>query len=122
MIRRSSAFRQRELLTIKRLSAILKIFAGVPAATHADKDGRPMLPDEGLMRRASPRYFWFAQMTPRVTANWSLSLGGRRRSHAPDLDRTCAILVTAARERKGAGAGERLAGSCRCSDRRSAVT
>jgi len=46
-------------------------------ARRKDKDGQPMLTDAefdaGEKLRAD---FWFAQMTPRVTANWSLLLSG----------------------------------------------
>ena len=54
-------------------------------ARRKDKDGRPMLSDAefdaGEKLRAD---FWFAQMTPRVTANWSmlLSAGGSQRGAA----------------------------------------
>jgi hypothetical protein len=66
-----------------------------------DKDGRPMLSDAefnaGEKLRAD---FWFAQMTPRVTANWSmlLSAGGSQRG-APDLGPDVRDSVIAARER-----------------------
>jgi hypothetical protein len=44
-------------------------------ARRKDKDGRPLLSDEefdaGEKLRAD---FWFAQMTPRVIANWSVLL------------------------------------------------
>lgn len=70
-------------------------------ARRKDKDGRPMLSDEevdaGERLRAD---FWFAQMTPRVTANWSLLLtsgdGGRG---APDIGPDIRDSVIAARER-----------------------
>ena len=66
-----------------------------------DKDGWPMLSDAefdaGEKLRAD---FWFAQMTPRVTANWSmlLSAGGSQRG-APDLGPDVRDSVIAARER-----------------------
>lgn len=70
-------------------------------ARRKDKDGRPMLSDEefdaGEKLRAD---FWFAQMTPRVTANWSLllSAGGGARS-APDVGPDLKDSIIAARER-----------------------
>ena len=53
--------------------------------------------DAGEKLRAD---FWFAQMTPRVTANWSLllSAGGGQRA-APDLGPDVRDSVIAARER-----------------------
>lgn len=56
-------------------------------ARRKDKDGRPMLSDAefdaGEKLRAD---FWFAQMTPRVTANWSMLLSaGCGQRGAPDL-------------------------------------
>jgi hypothetical protein len=70
-------------------------------ARRKDKDGRPMLSDEefdaGERLRAD---FWFAQMTPRVTANWSLLLSGGGGSRgAPDLGPDMRESVIAARER-----------------------
>jgi hypothetical protein len=80
-----------------------------------DKDGEPMISqpqfDSGERLRAD---FWFAQMTPRVTANWSAvgSMGRRRKSgggsHSDMLDN-----VAAARERVSralAEVGPELAG------------
>ncbi len=70
-------------------------------ARRKDKDGRPMLTDAefdaGEKLRAD---FWFAQMTPRVTANWSLLLsgGGGSRS-APDIGPDIRDSVIAAHER-----------------------
>jgi hypothetical protein len=70
-------------------------------ARRKDKDGRPMLSDEefdaGEKLRAD---FWFAQMTPRVTANWSLllSAGGGAKC-APDLGPDVKDSIIAARER-----------------------
>lgn len=70
-------------------------------ARRRDKDGRPILSEAefnaGERLRAD---FWFAEMTPRVTANWSLLLatgGGRRGApdHGPDMRDS----VLAARER-----------------------
>ncbi|MFA7306508.1 MAG: DUF6456 domain-containing protein [Hyphomicrobium sp.] len=70
-------------------------------ARRKDKDGRPMLSDEefdaGERLRAD---FWFAQMTPRVTANWSMLLGGGGGSRgAPDLGPDVRDSIIAARER-----------------------
>jgi hypothetical protein len=70
-------------------------------ARRKDKDGRPLLSDEefdaGEKLRAD---FWFAQMTPRVTANWSLllSAGGNSRG-APDAGIDMKDSIVAARER-----------------------
>ncbi len=70
-------------------------------ARRKDKDGRPMLSDieinAGEKLRAD---FWFAQMTPRVTANWSqfLSEAGSKRG-SPDHGADVADHVIAARER-----------------------
>lgn len=70
-------------------------------ARRKDKDGRPMLSDAefgaGEKLRAD---FWFAQMTPRVTANWSQlqnQAGGQR--GAPNHGADVADHVIAARER-----------------------
>ncbi|HEY8194277.1 MAG TPA: DUF6456 domain-containing protein [Hyphomicrobium sp.] len=70
-------------------------------ARRKDKDGNPMLSeiefDAGEKLRAD---FWFAQMTPRVTANWSLLLsGGGGVRGAPDLGPDVRDSVIAARER-----------------------
>jgi hypothetical protein len=66
-----------------------------------DKDGQPMLSEEefdaGERLRAD---FWFAQMTPRVTANWSMLLsGGGSVKGAPDLGPDIRDSIIAARER-----------------------
>jgi len=69
-------------------------------ARRKDKDGRPMLSDEefdaGERLRAD---FWFAQMTPRVTANWSRLLGGGSSGGAPDLGPDMRDSIVMARER-----------------------
>lgn len=70
-------------------------------ARRKDKDGRPMLSDAefdaGEKLRAD---FWFAQMTPRVTANWSLLLGaGGGTRGAPDIGPDLKDSIIAARER-----------------------
>lgn len=70
-------------------------------ARRKDKDGKPLLSDAevnaGERLRAD---FWFAQMTPRITANWSnvSSQAGGRRS-APGHGVELADHVIAARER-----------------------
>ncbi|MBY0559466.1 DUF6456 domain-containing protein [Hyphomicrobium sp.] len=70
-------------------------------ARRKDKDGQPMLTDAefdaGEKLRAD---FWFAQMTPRVTTNWSsfLSGGGGTRG-APDIGPDIRDSVIAAHER-----------------------
>lgn len=70
-------------------------------ARRKDKDGQPMLTDAefdaGEKLRAD---FWFAQMTPRVTANWSLLLtGGGGGRGAPDIGPDIRDFVVAAHER-----------------------
>ncbi|MBS0233761.1 MAG: DNA replication protein [Proteobacteria bacterium] len=70
-------------------------------ARRKDKDGQPMLADvefdAGEKLRAD---FWFAQMTPRVTANWSLLLsGGGGGKGAPDIGPDLRDSVVAAQER-----------------------
>lgn len=84
-------------------------------ARRKDKDGNAMLSDAEVSAGERLRAdFWFAQMTPRVTANWSnlLSESGGRRS-APDHGVDLADHVIAARERVRlalAAAGPDLAG------------
>jgi Domain of unknown function (DUF6456) len=70
-------------------------------ARRKDKDGQPMLADvefdAGEKLRAD---FWFAQMTPRVTANWSLLLsGGGGGRGSPDIGPDMRDSVVAAHER-----------------------
>jgi hypothetical protein len=70
-------------------------------ARRKDKDGQPMLADAefdaGEKLRAD---FWFAQMTPRTTANWSLFLsGGGGGRGAPDIGPDIRDSVIAAHER-----------------------
>jgi hypothetical protein len=70
-------------------------------ARRKDKDGQPMLAsvefDAGERLRAD---FWFAQMTPRTTANWSLLLaGGGGGKGAPDIGPDIRDSVVAAKER-----------------------
>lgn len=70
-------------------------------ASRKDKDGKPLL--SGPEFAAGERLredFWFAQMTPRVTANWSMLLtaGGCQRG-APDIGPDVRDAVIAAKER-----------------------
>jgi hypothetical protein len=70
-------------------------------ARRKDKDGQPLLADAefdaGERLRAD---FWFAQMTPRTTANWSLLLsGGGGGKGAPDIGPDIRDSVAAAKER-----------------------
>lgn len=67
-------------------------------ARRRDKSGRPMIDSREF--EAGERFradFHFAQMTPRVTANWSLdtSGGGRRRGGAPGMVALCDNVVAA---------------------------
>ena len=70
-------------------------------ARRKDKDGRPLLSDSELSAGERLRAdFWFAQMTPNVTANWSLLLsGGGGPSGSPDHGAAVSDYVIAARER-----------------------
>jgi hypothetical protein len=70
-------------------------------ARRKDKDGRPMLSDEEIDAGERLRSdFWFAQMTPRVTANWSLLMaGGGGARGAPDIGPDIRDSVIAAQER-----------------------
>jgi Domain of unknown function (DUF6456) len=70
-------------------------------ARRKDKDGQPMLTDAefdaGERLRAD---FWFAQMTPRTTTNWSQLLsGGGGGTGAPDIGPDMRDSVVAAKER-----------------------
>lgn len=84
-------------------------------ASRKDKDGRPLLSEvefaAGEKLRAD---FWFAEMTLRVTANWSLLLGGGGGQRgAPDIGPDIRDSIIAARERVGralAAVGPDLAG------------
>jgi hypothetical protein len=84
-------------------------------ARRKDKDGRPMLSDAEFDAGEKLRGdFWFAQMTPRVTANWSLLLtagGGVRGApdHGPDV--RDAVIAAKVRVRRALVAvGPELAG------------
>lgn len=84
-------------------------------ARRKDKDGKPLLSDAEVSAGERLRAdFWFAQMTPRVTANWSdvsSQAGGRRA--APGHGVELADHVIAARERVRlalAAVGPELAG------------
>lgn len=100
--------------------------AGVPTVNEAesplawlrrrkDRSGAPMIGDvqfeAGERLRAD---FWFAQLTPRVTTNWSgLASGGSRRRPGPDWGAELSDRVVAARERVGralSAVGPELAG------------
>lgn len=80
-----------------------------------DRDGEPMISqhqfDAGERLRAD---FWFAQMTPRVTANWSAEAPmERRRRSGPTTSSEMLDNVAAARQRVGralAAVGPELAG------------
>jgi hypothetical protein len=70
-------------------------------ARRKDKDGRPMLTqaefDAGERLRAD---FWFAQLTPRLTVNWSMLLSaGADKRRGSDLAPDLRDSVIAARER-----------------------
>jgi hypothetical protein len=70
-------------------------------ARRRDKDGAPLISqaefDAGERLRAD---FWFAQMTPRVTANWdSTGSGGAQRRGAPGAGSEMQDSVIAAAER-----------------------
>ena len=99
-----SSSRERKVTSRQGLETPERNFAESPLAWLArrkDKDGQPMLTDAefdaGEKLRAD---FWFAQMTPRVTANWSLLLtGGGGARGAPDIGPDIRGSVVAAHER-----------------------
>jgi len=100
-MRRSSAASTAKAAALQAPERDLKESPLAWLARRKDKDGRPMLTDEefdaGERLRAD---FWFAQMTPRVTANWSMLLGGGGGSRgAPDLGPDVRDSIIAARER-----------------------
>lgn len=70
-------------------------------ARRKDKDGKPMLSEAEVSAGERLRAdFWFAQLTPNVTTNWSNLMsetGGRRGS--PDHGAEIADHIIAARER-----------------------
>ena len=71
-------------------------------ARRKDKDGKAMISDAEFQAGERLRAdFWFAHMTPSVTANWSLLLsgGGGRQSRSPDHGAEIQDHVDAARER-----------------------
>ncbi|MGQ0456644.1 MAG: DUF6456 domain-containing protein [Hyphomicrobium sp.] len=83
-------------------------------ARRKDKDGRALISDDefnaGERLRAD---FWFARMTPRVTANWSQLRSGGAPHGAPDLGPDVQDHVIAAQQRVRralAAAGPDLAG------------
>ena len=70
-------------------------------ASRTDKDGNPLLSavefDAGERLRED---FWFAEMTPRVTANWSLLLtAGGGGGGSPDIGPDMRDAVIAAKDR-----------------------
>lgn len=79
-----------------------------------DKDGQPLISqpqlDAGERLRAD---FWFAQMTPRVTANWSGNGGasGRRSAPGTGVEMQDNVVAAGERVRRALGAvGPELAG------------
>lgn len=71
-------------------------------ARRKDKDGKAMISDAEFQAGERLRAdFWFAHMTPSVTANWSLLLGGggAQQSRSPDHGADIQDHVCAARER-----------------------
>lgn len=84
-------------------------------ARRKDKDGRPLLSDTEFAAGEKLRAdFWFAELSPRVTANWSLLLsGGGGQRGAPDIGPDIRDSAIAARERVNralASVGPDLAG------------
>jgi hypothetical protein len=82
---------------------------------RSDKQGRPLISShEFEAGERLRRDFWFAQMTPRVTASWSKTAPARRnRRAAPSAGQDLADHVIAARERVRmalAAVGPELAG------------
>ncbi|MFT3731026.1 MAG: DUF6456 domain-containing protein [Hyphomicrobium sp.] len=98
------SLRRRTAETAQDCTAPARNLAESPLAWLArrkDKDGQPMIADTefdaGERLRAD---FWFAQMTPRTTANWSLLLsGGGGGKGAPDIGPEIRDSVVAAQER-----------------------
>ncbi len=95
--------RRRRPLSAEDIAAPGRNLAESPLAWLArrkDKDGQPMLTDAefdaGEKLRAD---FWFAQMTPRTTANWSLLLSGGGGRGAPDIGPDIRDSVIAAHQR-----------------------
>ena len=69
-------------------------------ARRRDKDGRPMISEEQLAAGERLRAdFWFAQMTPRVTADWGGVGSGSGRRGAPGVGVELQDGVIAATER-----------------------
>lgn len=71
-------------------------------ARRKDKDGQAMISDAEFQAGERLRAdFWFAHMTPSVTANWSrlLGSGGARHSRSPDHGADIQDHVYAAKER-----------------------
>jgi hypothetical protein len=84
-------------------------------ARRRDKDGQPLISeaefDAGERLRSD---FWFAQMTPRVTANWDATASGasqRRGAPGTGSDMQDSVIAAAERVRRALGAvGPELAG------------
>jgi hypothetical protein len=105
----------------KRAAAVLRPEVNVAESPIAwlarrhDKDGQPLISqaefDAGERLRAD---FWFAQMTPRVTANWSAaapSATPRRGVPGTGSDMQDSVIAAAERVRRALGAvGPELAG------------
>ena len=80
-----------------------------------DKDGRPMISQAQLDAAERLRAdFWFAQMTPRVTADWSgaaSSRPGRRAAPGAGVEVQDSVIAAGERVRRALGAvGPELAG------------
>lgn len=69
-------------------------------ARRKDKDGNALLEDyEFAAGERLTADFWFGQMMPRVTAQWSDGLSGSNRRTAPDHGAALSAAALAARER-----------------------
>ena len=84
-------------------------------ARRKDKDGQPMIAEPELTAGERLRSdFYFAQMTPRITANWSLLMGaGGGKPGSPDMGAEVSDAVHAAQHRVRralAAVGPELAG------------
>lgn len=84
-------------------------------ARRKDKDGKPLLSDAEVSAGERLRAdFWFAQMTPRLTANWSnvsSQAGGRRSAPGHGVELADHVIVARERVRLAlAAVGPELAG------------
>jgi hypothetical protein len=84
-------------------------------ARRRGKDGQPMISEEELCAGERLRAdFWFAQMTPRVTANWEATAStasGRRGAPGTGSDVQDNVIAAAERVRRAlAAVGPELAG------------